>query len=69
MAYSEFALEKYKGFQVIAWALFIGFAVFVGLIARDLFQTTAQVSAVTERTTGALNASSNLDNLDEIIGE
>lgn len=35
-----FTLEKYKAFPYIAWAVFIGFSVFVAGLAIELYNAT-----------------------------
>jgi hypothetical protein len=44
---SKYQLESYRIFPYVAWAVFLGFALFVGLLTRELTLTT-QAYALTD---------------------
>lgn len=45
----EFSLEKYKIFPFIAWTVFIGFAIFVGGLALELYDVTSTLAEDSHR--------------------
>jgi len=50
------SLEKHKTFPVIAWGLFIGFAVFVFFLATQLQATAEDLALQTTHTVESINA-------------
>lgn len=42
--YMNFTLEQYKAFPYVAWTLFIGFALFVGNLAMELYTITGELA-------------------------
>jgi len=48
--HGNIALEDHKVFPFIAWAVFIGFALFVGSLAVQLYQITESLSKDTAYT-------------------
>jgi len=49
MMQSKQALERHKFFPYIAWALIIGFSLFVYTIVQDLRKTTSELQSVATR--------------------
>ena len=47
----NFTLEQYKIFPYVAWAIFIGFAIFVGALAVELKSTTSELANNSQRLT------------------
>jgi hypothetical protein len=45
----NFTLEKYKLFPYAAWAIFIGFALFVGALAVELNSETTEIASANQR--------------------
>lgn len=54
----NFTLEKYKLFPYVAWAIFIGFAIFVGALAMELYATTNELADSSHRLTEISNDNS-----------
>lgn len=70
----NFTLEKYKVFPYVAWAIFIGFAIFVGALAMELYSITNELADNSSRLTEISNDNSaRLDlleaELDRLAGE
>lgn len=45
----NFTLEQHKFFPVIAWTVFIGFALFVGNLALELYHVTSELAESSNR--------------------
>ena len=54
----NFTLEKYQLFPYVAWAIFIGFAIFVGALAMELYATTNELADSSHRLTEISNDNS-----------
>ncbi len=39
----NFTLEQYKVFPYVAWTIFVGFALFVGNLAMELYTVTGEL--------------------------
>jgi hypothetical protein len=62
----DFQLEKYKAFPYVAWTLFIGFAVFVGHLAFELYTVTEVLEEANVEINEIVNDNSNrLDAVEE----
>ncbi len=54
----NFTLEKYRVFPYVAWAIFIGFALFVGTLAIQLYSVTNELANNSSRLTEISNDNS-----------
>lgn len=55
----NFTLEKYRVFPYVAWAVFIGFALFVGSLAVELYSETNEIANSNHRLAEIANDHSN----------
>ena len=60
----DFQLEKYKAFPYVAWTIFIGFAIFVGGLAMELYVLTDELARDSDRV--ARLADDNSQRLDQL---
>lgn len=68
--HGEMSLEKYRFFPVVAWATFVGFAVFVGTLCFQLYEVTNELAEKSNRAEILANDNSErLDKLEEQIEE